>query len=207
MKDTWFYKLLRPLKFFRTNKFRLELLKIEPDKRVPVLGKVSLVEIKEMEARLKSRPDFLNEWKATGKRKGNPVLFIGPHKSGQILNAGLLGNFSGKEVYRIDLSGIASKYIGETEKNLSKIFEKAAGRDWILFFDEADALFGKRTNVKDAHDKYANQELNYLLQRIENYPGPTIVSTAKTGVDNDFLNRFRLTLQFPLRKKEEENSR
>jgi hypothetical protein len=86
----------------------------------------------------------------------------------------------GQQLYRIDLSKVVSKYIGETEKNLSAVFDKAAAGNWILFFDEADALFGKRTNVKDAHDKYANQEIAYLLQRLEGYPGMVIIH-CKTG--------------------------
>ncbi len=91
--------------------------------------------------------------------------------TGKTLTATLLGKQFGKEVYRIDLSQIVSKYIGETEKNLEKVFAKAERQNWILFFDEADALFGKRTNVQSSHDRYANQEVSYLLQRIEDYPG------------------------------------
>lgn len=83
----------------------------------------------------------------------------------------LLGKHTGKDVYRIDLSSLVSKYIGETEKNLSTLFERAENKNWILFFDEADSLFGKRTSVRDAHDRFANQEVSYLLQRIEDYSG------------------------------------
>ena len=87
-----------------------------------------------------------------------------------------------KEIYRIDLSQLVSKYIGETEKNLEKIFKQAEQNDWILFFDEADALFGKRTEVKDAHDRYANQEVSYLLQQSEKYPGVLIIKMCITGM-------------------------
>jgi len=80
-----------------------------------------------------------------------------------------------KDIYRIDLSQLITKYIGETEKNLDEVFKRAEEKDWILFFDEADALFGKRTDVHDAHDKYANQDVNYLLQRIENYNGILLI--------------------------------
>jgi SpoVK/Ycf46/Vps4 family AAA+-type ATPase len=83
-----------------------------------------------------------------------------------------------KEIYRIDLSQLVSKYIDETEKNLEKIFKQAEQNDWILFFDEADAVFGKRTEVKDSHDKYANQEVSYLLQQSEKYPGVLIIKCA-----------------------------
>lgn len=92
---------------------------------------------------------------------------------------------------------VVSKYIGETEKNLSKVFELAENKDWILFFDEADALFGKRTNVKDAHDRYANQEVAFLLQRVENYPGLVILSTnLKTNIDEAFARRFQIMVRF-----------
>jgi SpoVK/Ycf46/Vps4 family AAA+-type ATPase len=87
----------------------------------------------------------------------------------------ILSSLYKKDIYRIDLSQVTSKYIGETEKNLDGIFNRAEQKEWILFFDEADALFGKRTNVQDAHDKYANQEVSYLLQRIESYPGVLII--------------------------------
>ena len=94
---------------------------------------------------------------------------------------------------------VVSKYIGETEKNLSNLFSKAENKDWILFFDEADALFGKRTNVKDAHDKYANQEVSYLLQRVEDYNGLVILaSNFKNNIDEAFLRRFQSIIHFPM---------
>jgi len=94
---------------------------------------------------------------------------------------------------------VVSKYIGETEKNLSQLFERAKNKDWILFFDEADALFGKRTNVRDAHDKYANQEVAYLLQRIENHNGLIILaSNFKSNIDEAFIRRFQSVIYFPL---------
>jgi len=94
---------------------------------------------------------------------------------------------------------IVSKYIGETEKNLELLFARAEDKGWILFFDEADALFGKRTNVRDAHDKYANQEVSYLLQRIENYNGLVILATnMKNNIDDAFIRRFNSILKFPL---------
>ena len=93
----------------------------------------------------------------------------------------VLSSLYKKEIYRIDLSQLANTYIGETEKNLDEIFEKAQQNDWILFFDEADALFGKRTDVKDANDKYANQEVNYLLQRIANYTGSLMIKCLSPG--------------------------
>jgi SpoVK/Ycf46/Vps4 family AAA+-type ATPase len=110
-----------------------------------------------------------------------------------------LGKYTHKPVYRIDLSTVVSKYIGETEKNLSNLFNKAAHKDWILFFDEADAIFGKRTNVRDAHDKYANQEVSYLLQRVESHPGLIILaSNFRDNIDEAFTRRFQSIIAFEM---------
>ena len=136
------------------------------------------------------------------KRKVKPgyrVLFYGPAGTGKTLVATLLGKQFGKDVYRIDLSQIVSKYIGETEKNLENVFRKAETKNWILFFDEADALFGKRTNVQSAHDKYANQEVSYLLQRVEDFPGLLILaSNFKNNLDEAFIRRFHSVVHFPM---------
>ena len=124
-------------------------------------------------------------------------MFYGSPGTGKTLTACLLGKHTGRDVYRIDLSMVVSKYIGETEKNLSLLFDKAANKDWILFFDEADAIFGKRTNVRDAHDKYANQEVSYLLQRIEGHPGLVILaSNFKSNIDTAFTRRFQTIIEF-----------
>ena len=102
-------------------------------------------------------------------------------------------------MFRIDLSRVVSKYIGETEKNLARLFDRAEHKNWILFFDEADALFGKRTEIRDAHDKYANQEVAYLLQRIEGHSGLVILATNQRGnVDEAFLRRFQAVIHFPV---------
>ncbi len=114
------------------------------------------------------------------------------------LTASLLGKSTGREVFRVDLSSVVSKYIGETEKNLASLFQKAEHKDWILFFDEADALFGKRTGVRDAHDRYANQEISYLLQRVETYNGLVILaSNFMDNIDEAFLRRFQMVIHFP----------
>ena len=132
-------------------------------------------------------------------KPGYRVLFYGPSGTGKTLTTALLGKQFGKDVYRIDLSQIVSKFIGETEKNLETVFKKAETKDWILFFDEADALFGKRTNVSSAHDKYANQEVSYLLQRVEDYPGLLILaSNFKSNLDDAFLRRFHSLVHFPM---------
>lgn len=111
---------------------------------------------------------------------GYKILFAGSVK-GKKLAAKLIGKQNSLDVYKINLTNVVSKYIGETEKNLDNLFEKATEKNWILFFDEADALFGKRSNIQDAHDKYANQETSYLLQQINNYPGLIIFSSKNNN--------------------------
>lgn len=131
-------------------------------------------------------------------KPGYRVLFHGPPGTGKTLTATLLGKQFEKDVYRIDLSQVVSKYIGETEKNLEKVFSKAEHKNWILFFDEADALFGKRTNVQNSNDRYANQEVSYLLQRIEDFPGLLILaSNFKNNLDAAFVRRFHSIIHFP----------
>ena len=136
--------------------------------------------------------------------KGYRALFYGPPGTGKTFTAGLIGKEMNKDVYKIDLSMVVSKYIGETEKNLEMLFARAEDKGWILFFDEADALFGKRTNVRDAHDKYANQEVSYLLQRIEDFNGLIILATnMKNNIDDAFIRRFNSILKFPLPSPDE----
>ena len=130
-------------------------------------------------------------------KSGYKVLFSGAVDTSKSLTASLLGKEFGQEVYHVDLSQFVSKYIGETEKNLDKLFEKAEEKNWILFFDEADALFGKRTDVKDSHDKYSNQEISYLLQKAESFQGLTILATSlKANSDTPFLRRFNSVVRF-----------
>lgn len=150
--------------------------------------------------------DQLADHPTLGKRarKGFRALFHGPPGTGKTLTATLLGKYTKKPVFRIDLSLMVSKYIGETEKNLSGIFKKAEHKNWILFFDEADALFGKRTDNESANDRFANQEVAYLLQRIENYNGMVILaSNLKNHLDNAFLRRFQSVVHFPKPEKED----
>jgi SpoVK/Ycf46/Vps4 family AAA+-type ATPase len=139
--------------------------------------------------------------KSTGKRKSNVKkisLFTGADSTAKTLAAEALAKSMKKDLYRIDLSQVVSKYIGETEKNLKKIFKRTENKDWILFFDEADALFGKHTKVKDSHDRYANIDINYLIQKIENYPGLVILATnKKANIDDAFLRRLRYIVNFP----------
>lgn len=165
-----------------------------------VLNPRTKEDIKDLEIWLLHNPTFLESWGMKDRVKaGYRVLFHGPPGTGKTLTASLLGKYTNRPVYRIDLSTVVSKYIGETEKNLSSLFDKAAHKDWILFFDEADAIFGKRTNVRDAHDKYANQEVSYLLQRVESHPGLVILaSNFKDNIDDSFLRRFQSVCEFQL---------
>ena len=147
-----------------------------------VLSPAILEEIQLIKTWIEKR-DQLSAIKSLAKRvkPGYTGLFSGPSGTGKTLTVSLLGKETGVKVYQVDLSLAISKYIGETEKNLSKLFQAAEEKNWILFFDEADALFGKRTNVKDAHDRYANQEVSYLLQKIEEYSGLVIFSSSENS--------------------------
>lgn len=132
-------------------------------------------------------------------KPGYRALFYGPPGTGKTLTAMLLGQATGHEVYRVDLSMLVSKYIGETEKNLARVFDTAERRRWILFFDEADALFGKRTATTSSNDRHANQETAYLLQRIEAFPGVILLaSNLKSNLDEAFARRFQAMINFPL---------
>jgi hypothetical protein len=132
-------------------------------------------------------------------KPGYRCLFYGPPGTGKTLTASLLGAELNVDVYRIDLSMVVSKYIGETEKNLANVFDQAESKNWILFFDEADALFGKRTQTSSSNDRHANQEVSYLLQRVEDYPGVVILATnLKANIDDAFARRFQSLVYFPL---------
>ncbi len=148
---------------------------------------------------------LLNDWGMAPKlRPGYRSLFHGPPGTGKTVTASLLGKSTGRDVYLVDLSMVISKYIGETEKNLSSVFDQAQHQGWILFFDEADALFGKRTETKDAHDRYANQEVSYLLQRIETFDGIAILaSNQRENLDDAFSRRFESVIYFPMPRPEE----
>jgi len=130
--------------------------------------------------------------------KGGAVLFGGGAGPAGMLAAEVIASELGLEAYRIDLGGIVSKYIGETEKNIDRVFLAAERARAVLFFDEADALFGKRTDVKDAHDRYANLEVGYLLQRIEAYDGVAVLAiNQRVNVDPAIRRRIRYVVDFP----------
>jgi len=130
---------------------------------------------------------------------GLNALFAGPSGTGKTMAAGIIARELKLDLYKIDLSAVVSKYIGETEKNLSKIFAEAETSNAILFFDEADALFGKRSEVRDSHDRYANIEIAYLLQKMEEYEGITILATnLRKNLDDAFVRRIKFIIEFPV---------
>src|SRR5262249_22799761 len=130
--------------------------------------------------------------------KGLNTLFAGPSGTGKMMAAEIVAADLGLELYKVDLSTLVSKYIGETEKNLDRIFAAAQEANAILFFDEADAIFGKRSEVKDAHDRYANIEVGYLLQKMEEYDGVVILATnLRKNIDDAFTGRMHMTIEFP----------
>lgn len=165
-----------------------------------VLSDVTMQEIEQLITWILHSDDILDGF---GLRKnlknGYRVLFYGPPGTGKTLTATLIGKKVGMDVYRVDLSQVVSKYIGETEKNLSNIFDQAECHRWILFFDEADSLFGARTQASNSNDRAANQEISYLLQRVEDFPGIVILaSNLKSNIDEAFLRRFQNTVYFPM---------
>ncbi len=186
-------------------KFPAELITTEMEWSDLVLNEETYAQIQELRTWIDHGDTLMYDWGMYKKLKpGYRVLFHGPPGTGKTLTATLLGKYTGKDVYKIDLSMVVSKFIGETEKNLANLLTKAEKTENILFFDEADALFGKRTNVRDAHDKYANQEVSYLLQRIESYKGLVILaSNMKSNIDEAFVRRFQSIINFPLPKASE----
>jgi len=159
-----------------------------------------LDEVGAINAWIRHGATLLHDWGlAKSIKPGYRSLFYGPPGTGKTLTATLIGKQAGADVYRIDLSMIVSKFIGETEKNLANVFDQAQNRHWILFFDEADALFGKRTETSSANDRYANQEVSYLLQRVEDFPGVVILATnLKANIDEAFARRFQSLVHFPM---------
>lgn len=159
-----------------------------------------LDEVEQICAWMQQGQVLMQDWGlARALKPGYRALFHGPPGTGKTLTATLIGQRTGADVYRIDLSMVVSKYIGETEKNLARVFDQAATRRWILFFDEADALFGKRGAVSNANDHHANQEIAYLLQRVEDFPGVVILaSNLRSNLDEAFSRRFQSMIYFPM---------
>jgi AAA+ superfamily predicted ATPase len=167
------------------------------DLTVPANARAQLLELC---AQVRQRRRVYDDWGfGRSAAKGLCALFYGPSGAGKTMAAEVIGSELQLRIYRIDLSLVVSKYIGETEKNLSRVFDEAQTSNAILFFDEADALFGKRSEVKDAHDRYANIEINYLLQRIEEFDGLVILaSNLRKNIDDAFFRRMQATIEFPL---------
>ncbi|WP_292388422.1 AAA family ATPase [Methanosarcina sp. UBA5] len=167
-----------------------------------VLPKDTLNHLKEVSGFIKYKGKVHSDWgfeKKLSLGKGLNVLFSGPPGTGKTMAAEILANEVKLDLYKIDLSSLVSKYIGETEKNLKKIFDEAETSNSILFFDEADALFGKRSEVKDSHDRYANIETAYLLQKMEGHEGIVILaSNFRKNMDDAFLRRLHFIIEFPL---------
>ncbi len=188
-----------------SKEFPAKLITTELQWQDLVLPEDTRLQVEEIKTWIQYHDVLFYEWDFQKKLKpGYRALFYGPPGTGKTLVACLLGKLCGMDVYRIDLSMIVSKYIGETEKNLEHIFQQAEHKNWILFFDEADALFGKRTGINSAHDRYANQETAYLLQRIEEYNGIVILATnLKTNIDEAFARRFQSLIYFPIPQEEE----
>ncbi|MEH2161794.1 MAG: ATP-binding protein [Nostoc sp.] len=157
--------------------------------------------LRDIVAHVRQRSTVYNNWGFAAKSArglGISALFAGASGTGKTLGAEVLAQKLRLDLYRIDLSSVVSKYIGETEKNLRRVFDAAEQGGVILLFDEADALFGKRSEVKDARDRYANIEVSYLLQRMESYPGLAVLTTnLKSAIDTAFLRRIRFVVQFP----------
>jgi SpoVK/Ycf46/Vps4 family AAA+-type ATPase len=166
-----------------------------------VLAETQKQILRQLAAQARYRMTVYESWGFAEKGRrglGISALFAGASGTGKTLAAEVLARELGLDLYRIDLSGVVSKYIGETEKNLKQVFDAAEEGGVLLLFDEADALFGKRSEVKDSHDRYANIEVGYLLQRMENFQGLAILTTnLKASLDKSFQRRLRFTVDFP----------
>ena len=171
-----------------------------------ILPNSDLEHLKEICTHVRYRQQVFGHWGFHRKfslGKGLSSLFLGPSGTGKTMAAEIMASELRLDLYKIDLSCVVSKYIGETEKNLAKIFREAEESNAILFFDEADAIFGKRSEVKDSHDRYANTEINYLLQKMEEYEGIVILaSNFKKNIDDAFTRRMRFVVEFPFPEQE-----
>jgi SpoVK/Ycf46/Vps4 family AAA+-type ATPase len=166
-----------------------------------VLPADRVTQLREICIQVRHRRTVLETWgfdRHLAMGKGVNVLFAGQSGTGKTMAAEIIAADLGLELFKVDLSSLVSKYIGETEKNLDKIFRAAREANAILFFDEADAIFGKRSEVKDAHDRYANIEVGYLLQKMEEYDGVVILATnLKQNLDEAFVRRLHVAIDFP----------
>lgn len=196
--DLFTFGIAKKPKF--SSRFPASLVETAGDWNNLVLDKYAKEQVDNILSWINNNHTILEKWNLKDVVKpGYRALFHGPPGTGKTLTAGLLGKSTGKEVYRIDVSMVTSKWVGETEKNLARVFDMAESKDWILFFDEADALFGKRTSTSSSQDRYANQEVSYLLQRTEEYPGVVILaSNLKGNIDQAFTRRFQSIVYFKM---------
>ena len=190
---------------------RLDLLAQRIDPKATwqdiVLPEQQMTQLREIAAQVENRGTVYDQWgwrQRMSRGLGTTVLFGGESGTGKTFSAEILANHLNLNLYRIDLSQVVSKYIGETEKNLRKLFDAAEDGGAILFFDEADALFGKRSEAKSSNDRYANMETNYLLQRLEQFGGLAILTTnLLNNIDDAFLRRVRFIIKFPVPEDED----
>ena len=172
-----------------------------------VLPPERITQLREIAFQVLHQHVVYEEWGFASKAslgRGVSALFVGESGTGKTMAAEVVATELGLDVYKIDLSGLVSKYIGETEKNLARVFDEAQGANAILFFDEADAVFGKRTEVRDSHDRYANIEVSYLLQKIEEYDGIVVLSSnLRANLDEAFLRRLKAIVDFPFPQEED----
>ena len=166
-----------------------------------VLPLDALQQLREIGDRTRYGDKVLGDWRmgSTSRGRGTTALFAGPSGTGKTMGAEALAGELGFDLYAVDIATVVDKYIGETEKNLDRIFSEAAGINGVLFFDEADALFGKRSEVRDSHDRYANVEVAYLLQRMEQFEGIAILATnLRANLDDAFTRRLQAVIEFPM---------
>jgi hypothetical protein len=187
------------------NAGRLERLarRVEPGVGWPdlVLPPATTAQLRELCARARLRERVIDEWRMRpggGRGRGVTGLFAGDSGTGKTMSAEVIANELGLDLYAVNLATVVDKYVGETEKNLERIFTEAAGVNGVLLFDEADAIFGKRSEVRDAHDRYANIESAYLLQRMETFDGLAILATnLRANLDEAFTRRLDVVVDFP----------
>ena len=196
--------------FYESNK-KLDKVSVKMDKDfylkdiiLPIDRKIQLEDIINF---VKNKNEVYYEWgfkEKMGLGSGLNILFTGESGTGKTMAAQIVANELEMEIFKIDLSLLVSKYIGETEKNINRIFHEAQTSNAMIFFDEADAIFGKRTEIKDAHDRYANVEVSYLLQKLEEHDEIVILaSNLKHNIDDAFIRRMHFIVEFPFPNEKE----
>jgi SpoVK/Ycf46/Vps4 family AAA+-type ATPase len=167
-----------------------------------VLPSSTVDQIRELAARARHRDQVLSDWRMRpggGRGRGITALFAGDSGTGKTMSAEVIAGELGLDLYAINLATVVDKYVGETEKNLDRLFTEAAGVNGVLLFDEADAIFGKRSEVRDAHDRYANIESAFLLQRMESFDGLAVLATnLRANLDEAFTRRLDAVVDFPI---------